>query len=35
MNKDWYENDDRYSSCFDLKWTCKAKDIYTTHLSEF
>ena len=30
----WYENKDYRSQCFDLKWTCKSTDAYSTNLLE-
>jgi tubulin monoglycylase TTLL3/8 len=31
----WFENKDKDSTCFDLKWTLKSKDIDSGHLHDF
>jgi tubulin monoglycylase TTLL3/8 len=31
----WVENKDKDSTCFDLKWTLKSKDIDSGHLHDF
>lgn len=35
LERGWVENPDRYSPCFDLKWTLKAKDINRDALLDF
>ena len=32
LERGWVENEDKVSPCFDLKWTVKIKDIFTTEL---
>jgi len=33
-DRGWFENKDYRSPCFDLKWTCKSTDAYSTALNE-
>lgn len=35
FRRGWVENDDKYSPCFDLKWTVKIKDILDTPLQDW
>jgi hypothetical protein len=32
IKRGWVENEDYYSSCFDIKWTCKSTEAYYTKL---
>jgi hypothetical protein len=34
LHREWFENSERDSPCFDLKWTLKAKDIDYANLTD-